>query len=239
MPKARRLDLATRVSVSTTQNELRFHLTEDEQCGLAADGPCPTPPDGLNFAAVHQSLMTDMMNTVYVRQGHPQKLDVNALQVLSEVMHKTIPFGPFRDVAVRNRNDVRLTLELDFPDPFLVRFQGGHFGLTFRARQLRLRGGPVYPAHDVTLDYRLSVQDDGAVHFDKVGDPASRPVSRARPWRLSWSPPCETSCLPTCARRSPWNPVDSSAADGRCRWVSVPSRSNRVGWRDRSSFDRH
>jgi hypothetical protein len=180
VPKARRLDLPTRVSVSTTQHELRFHLTEDEQCGLAADAPCPSPPDGLNFGAIHQTLMTDLMNAAYVRQNHPQNLDVNALQVLNEVMHKTVPFGPFREVAVRNRNDVSLSLELDFPRPFLVSFQRGHFGLTFRARQLRLRGEPVYPAHDVTLDYRLSVQTDGAVHFEKVGDPRVIPREGGR-----------------------------------------------------------
>jgi hypothetical protein len=90
-------------------------------------------------------------------------------------LSKTVPDGPFRSAALRNKKDIRLTLDLDFPHPFVIRFQGGHFSLTFRARQLRLADGRVFPAHDVTLDYRLSVGEDGAVHFDRQGDPRVLP----------------------------------------------------------------
>jgi hypothetical protein len=119
--------------------------------------------------------MTDLFNTAYVRQNHPERLDVNELQGLNKSLQKTVPDGPFRKAAIRNRKDIRLTLDLDFPYPFVIRFQGGHFSLTFRARQLRLRDRPVYPAHDLTLDYRLSVGPEGAVHFERQGDPRVLP----------------------------------------------------------------
>jgi hypothetical protein len=73
-----------------------------------------------------------------------------------------------------------LTMELEIPHPFVVRFQGGHCGLTFRARQFRLAGGRVFPAADVTLDYRLSVGTDGAMHFERQGDPRVSPREPGR-----------------------------------------------------------
>jgi hypothetical protein len=100
---------------------------------------------------------------------------VNALQALNETMRKTVPVGPFRNAAIRDRRNVRLTLDLDFPHPFVVRFEGGQFSLTFRARRVRLGDGPILPAHDVTLSYRVSVGQDGAVQFDMQGDPRVLP----------------------------------------------------------------
>jgi hypothetical protein len=177
--RARRLDLTPRVGVWTTEAGLQLGLTEDVQCGLAAPGPALVPPDDTGSVSLHQSLATDLLNILYVRRKRPREIDVNTLQILNEQLHDSLPNGPLLDAKVRDREDVKLVIELEFPEPFHVAFHAGLFALTLRARELRLVDD-VLPAHDLTIEYRVSAGTGGVIQFQKNGDPHVSPRGETR-----------------------------------------------------------
>ncbi len=162
---ARRLDLSPRMlSVATANEHVKFTVLEDAQCGLAAPRPFSATPDGHGFAAFHATLVTDLMNSVYVRHMNPAALNGDLVQRLNA----SLPVQMFQDVELTN--EMRLNFELDFPRPFQVTFEHDVVHLTMRAERIVLDETPL-SGRDLTLSYRVTAGSDNQVTFELQGAP--------------------------------------------------------------------
>ncbi len=161
---ARRLDLAPRsLSVATSDQQVQIQMLEDTQCGLAAPGSFGGPDSGTGYAAMHTTLLGDLMNSVYVRHKQPSELNGDLVQRLNA----SLPVQPFAEV---NLPEIRLTIALDFPRPFLLDFEDDIVHLTIRAKELVL-DDVAHPGRDLTISYRVSAHADNKVHFELQDSP--------------------------------------------------------------------
>lgn len=161
---ANRLDLAPRLfSVATTNEDVQIRVLEDSQCGLAAPQTFSGSVSGSGYAAVHTSLLTDLMNSVYVRHKQPSELNGDLVQRLNA----SLPVQPLAEVDLP---DSRLTFVLDFPRPFELAFEDDVVHLTMKAKRLVLDDA-TYPGRELTLSYRVSAQPDNHVLFELQNDP--------------------------------------------------------------------
>ncbi len=171
-PRVRRLDLEPReLAIQSTSDGLRLAVTEDNQCGLAADRPCPFPTEGAGYAALHESLATDLLNIFYVRsKDGPAAWNRDAFAAAGD-----LPVQLFGDATPPGKVGVRLNL--DFPRPFRVDFSTNRVSFTIRAKSIELQdvvapfSETTFSAHDLTLGYCVSLKSNATFQFRLLGKP--------------------------------------------------------------------
>ncbi|MEO1525728.1 MAG: hypothetical protein AAFX06_09840 [Planctomycetota bacterium] len=159
------------IQTGTTNERIGLRLLVDALGGLAAPRPCQRRDS--DRISVHWTLASSFLNAMYTdyRPRLPRTLNRDMIESWDERLPRLFK----EDASPRN---VWVDLELDYPRPFSLDFDGNKLSLILRARRILLddeEETPQQVPYDLAIPYVTEVGPTGTVKFLLAGEPTVEP----------------------------------------------------------------